>query len=118
MNWGGEQEKWLQGNNNAWFFLLPDGSLHQWAGSFADSHQVGLLGTEFYDSPQQLLDTVSAPLQVEIIDHDCQPRAMLGLPRSKSQSPMESTDGLPSRSRSSTFPILISKAGLWLQAFH
>ena len=68
MNWGGEQEKWLQGNNNAWFFLLPDGSLHQWAGSFADSHQVGLLGTEFYDSPQQLLDAVSAPLQVQIID--------------------------------------------------
>ncbi len=67
-NWGGQQEKWLQGNNGDWFFLLPDGSLNQWNGSFANSLQVGQLGTEFYDDPQQLLDTTPTPLLAEIVN--------------------------------------------------
>jgi hypothetical protein len=32
-NWGGEQEKWLQGNGGVWYFILPSGAFYQWNGS-------------------------------------------------------------------------------------
>jgi len=31
-NWGGRGEKWLKGDAG-WYFVLPDGALHQWDGS-------------------------------------------------------------------------------------
>lgn len=67
-NWGGQQEKWIQGNDDDWFFLLPDGGLYQWTGSFTDSLQVGQLATEFHDDPQQLIDTNPAPLLAEFVN--------------------------------------------------
>ena len=67
-NWGGQGDKWLRGNSGDWFFLLPDGSLNQWAGSFEDSSHVGVVATEFYDDPQLLLDATSPSLAVEVVD--------------------------------------------------
>ena len=31
-NWGGEQEKWIRGKNDHWYYLLPNGDLYQWNG--------------------------------------------------------------------------------------
>ena len=31
-NWGGEQEKWLKDLDGLWYYILPDGSLHEWSG--------------------------------------------------------------------------------------
>lgn len=31
-NWGGRGEKWLQGDDDVWYFITPDGELYQWAG--------------------------------------------------------------------------------------
>lgn len=31
-NWGGRQEKWLQGDGESWYFITPDGKLYQWTG--------------------------------------------------------------------------------------
>lgn len=67
-NWGGQGDKWLQGNDGDWFFLLPDGSLNQWTGSFETSTQLGIVGTEYYNDPQLLLDANSAPVAAEIVN--------------------------------------------------
>jgi hypothetical protein len=67
LNWGGQSEKWLQGNNG-WYFLLPDGSLNQWGGSFANSTQLAAFSTEVYDDPQLLLNATPADVTVEIVD--------------------------------------------------
>jgi hypothetical protein len=32
-NWGGRNEKWIQGTGGVWYFITPDGSLYQWDGS-------------------------------------------------------------------------------------
>ena len=31
-DWGGRQERWLKGRNNQWYFITPNGELHQWVG--------------------------------------------------------------------------------------
>ena len=31
-DWGGQQERWLKGRNNQWYFITPSGELHQWKG--------------------------------------------------------------------------------------
>ena len=58
-NWGGRDEKWLQGNNG-WYFVLPNGGLWQWNGDFDDSTQVAELTPRYYEDPALL--------------HDAQPR--------------------------------------------
>ena len=44
-NWGGQNEKWLQGNDDSWYYIVPSGELYRWNG---DSHVLGLAtrGTE------------------------------------------------------------------------
>ncbi len=32
LNWGGLQEKWLQGDHQSWYYITPDGSLYRWTG--------------------------------------------------------------------------------------
>ena len=32
-NWGGEQEKWLRGFGDQWYYLTPEGDLYQWRGA-------------------------------------------------------------------------------------
>ena len=35
LNWGGRQEKWLQGTDRSWYFITPSGDLYRWNGSDA-----------------------------------------------------------------------------------
>ena len=32
-NWGGLDEKWLQGTGDLWYYITPDGKLYQWSGN-------------------------------------------------------------------------------------
>ena len=32
-DWGGQQERWLQGRGGGWYFITPDGQLHEWTGA-------------------------------------------------------------------------------------
>lgn len=67
LNWGGQQEKWLRGDAG-WYYLLPDGSLYHWEGSFASSTLLGVPGADYYDDPQQLLNAVAPDASVTVID--------------------------------------------------
>ena len=31
-NWGGANEKWLKGNDDTWYYILPDGDIFRWRG--------------------------------------------------------------------------------------
>ena len=31
-DWGGKRERWLKGRHNQWYFITPEGELHQWHG--------------------------------------------------------------------------------------
>jgi hypothetical protein len=54
----GQNEKWLVGNNNAWYMLLPNGNLYRWAQSVAatlvPANLIASLGTAFYAQPELL----------------------------------------------------------------
>jgi hypothetical protein len=67
-NWGGQQERWLRGDGDAWFFLLPDGSVNRWQGSFESSEQVGSVSTEVYNNPQLLLDGEDPVIDVAVVN--------------------------------------------------
>eukprot|EP00913_Durusdinium_trenchii_P022824 g21428.t1 len=67
LNWGGENEKWVQGDQG-WYFLLPDGSLNVWNGSFANSTEIADFSEEVYENPQLLLDGESFGMQAEVVD--------------------------------------------------
>jgi hypothetical protein len=54
LNWGGQNEKWLQGDQG-WYYLLPEGTLNLWAGSFESSTLLAQLSQSEYDDPQRLL---------------------------------------------------------------
>ncbi|MCR9201558.1 MAG: nucleolar 14 family protein, partial [Planctomycetaceae bacterium] len=47
-NWLGRQERWVWGRDG-WYFLLPDGQLHQWQAD-GTTQQVGQLDARFYDN--------------------------------------------------------------------
>ena len=67
LNWGGQNEKWLQGDEG-WYFLLPDGTLNQWGGSFETSTQLVQFATVVYDDPQLLLQASVPDVAVEVVD--------------------------------------------------
>ncbi len=71
LNWGGQNEKWLQGDLG-WYFLLPDGSLNQWGGSFESSTQLAQLTIAEYDNPHLLLNAVAPDVDAAIIDGQLQ----------------------------------------------
>lgn len=66
LNWGGENEKWLQGEEG-WYFLLPDGTLNHWDGSFAASEQLATLTIAEYDNPHRLLSATNPDLDAEVV---------------------------------------------------
>lgn len=57
-NWGGFSERWLRGDGSDWFYILPEGHLHQWTGSFGSSPLAGIVATADYDDPSRLVDVV------------------------------------------------------------
>jgi Ca2+-binding RTX toxin-like protein len=70
LDWGGKAEKWLQGADSAWYFILPDGRLYHWDGSSsATGVQVAQLDPVYYDEPQLLANAYEDPL-AERLDHD------------------------------------------------
>jgi len=56
LNFGGQQEKWLQSTLNNWYFIEPDGSLWKWDGTpnKATGTQVATLDPIFYYHPEML----------------------------------------------------------------
>jgi hypothetical protein len=67
LNWGGMQEKWLRGDSGSgWYFLLPDGSLNLWNGSFETSEQLAQLSTDHYDEPTLLLEAQAVDLTYSV----------------------------------------------------
>ena len=67
-NWGGQQERWLRGDGGAWFFILPEGSVNRWQGSFDSSEQVGSVSIDVYNNPQLLLDGDDTPISVAMVN--------------------------------------------------
>jgi hypothetical protein len=56
-NWSGSlNEIWLGSANGTNYFLLPNGALYRWTGSFATSVFVAQVGTEVYGTPNLLFD--------------------------------------------------------------
>ncbi len=54
LNWGGRNEKWIQGQPG-WYFVTPDGRLFKWDGlSGADGQLVGELDSNYYTRPELL----------------------------------------------------------------
>ena len=58
VNLWGQNEKWLVGNNNVWYMLLPNGNLYRWAQSVATTlvpaNLIASLGAAFYAQPALL----------------------------------------------------------------
>lgn len=67
-NWGGHDERWINASNGntSWHYLLPDGQLFRWGGSFEDSTPIAALGTAVYDDPSQLTDPVAVVAEVSV----------------------------------------------------
>lgn len=63
-NWGGLDEKWIQGDGSAYFYILPTGDFFRWTGSFESSTLLATLDTSFYDDPALL--TTAEPIAVSI----------------------------------------------------
>jgi hypothetical protein len=53
-NWGGRQEKWLQGNGGVWYFILPSGAFYQWGGGGATGTLLAQLNPSYYNDPTTL----------------------------------------------------------------
>ena len=67
LNWGGQNEKWLQGDMG-WYFLLPDGSLNQWGGSFESSTLVAQFSAIEYDNPGRLISATAPDVEASLVD--------------------------------------------------
>lgn len=66
-NWGGRNEKWLQGASNEWYFLLPNGDLYRWDGSAqATGTLVGQVGQACYNDPSLLYEAHSGFLAAQL----------------------------------------------------
>lgn len=55
-DWGGQSERWIRATSGSteWFYLLPDGTLYEWKGSFAASQLIASLEAGVYHDPRQL----------------------------------------------------------------
>ena len=58
----GASEKYLLGNGNVLYFVLPNGSLYRWGGSIAASTLVDTLGPAYYSNPALLYNAQTPAL--------------------------------------------------------
>ncbi len=58
----GVSEKYLTTPGDAWYFLLPDGSLYSWGGSIEASTFMVVIGQQYYDNPALLASASTAEL--------------------------------------------------------
>ncbi len=62
INGRGANEKYLLGNGNTLYFLLPDGGLYRWGGSIAGSTLVDTLSPAYYANPGLLYNAQTPSL--------------------------------------------------------
>jgi subtilisin family serine protease len=55
------QEKWMRGEGNAWYFILPNGELRHWTGSAASSPAVATLSRDYWVNPRLLYNARPTP---------------------------------------------------------
>src|SRR5262249_25166804 len=57
-NYGGQNEKWVQGGGSRWFFVLPGGQLYLWDGTpnQATGTLLGNVGSAFWTDPNRLIN--------------------------------------------------------------
>lgn len=67
-NYLGQNERWIRDQNYQWHYLMENGDLYRWEGSFESSVLIAELGTEVYDDPSLLTDPEPLPISVSIID--------------------------------------------------
>ena len=57
LNWGGLNEKWLQGTNDVWYFIRPDGRFYEWhGGSIENSTLLYTLDPLYHTDPELLYE--------------------------------------------------------------
>ncbi|MCA9037367.1 MAG: hypothetical protein KDA91_19660, partial [Planctomycetaceae bacterium] len=63
-NWGGQNERWVRATTDGqpWFYILPDGQLHRWTGSFESSPLIESLNESVYSNLQMLTDAQPLPV--------------------------------------------------------
>jgi hypothetical protein len=59
-NYLGAQEKWIRGAGSKSYYLLPNGELHQWAGTLRASPLVASLSGDYWANPQLLCNAQPA----------------------------------------------------------
>ena len=65
LNARGAHEKYVLGNGNALYFILPNGSLYRWGGSIAKSTLVDTLSSAYYANPALLCSAQTPSLDVD-----------------------------------------------------
>ncbi|MFP6764664.1 MAG: hypothetical protein VB858_13645 [Planctomycetaceae bacterium] len=63
-----QNERWIRDSSHQWFYLLPNGELHQWNGSFDSSRLIATLGTDVYEDPTRLTDPPVIPVRCSVAD--------------------------------------------------
>ena len=58
LNWGGWNEKWIEGAGSNWYFITPSGGFYQWSGGvgLANSRMLASFDVSFYASPDRLFN--------------------------------------------------------------
>ena len=61
LNFRGQNEKYLQGADDNWFYVLPDGEVYLWGGSIAASTLLDTLSADYYNDLSLLYDAAEQP---------------------------------------------------------
>jgi hypothetical protein len=61
-------QSWIRNAADEWHYLLPNGELYRWEGSFESSTLLAELGSEVYDDPSLLTDAQPMAVVVEYVD--------------------------------------------------
>jgi len=63
-NWGGRNEKWMQGNGGVWYYIVPDGRLFRWLGSgnLANDPLIDTLDASYWNNPALLHNATPTPV--------------------------------------------------------
>ncbi len=61
----GQGEKYMFGDGSQWFYILPSGAIHKWAGTIASSPLIGTVDSSYHANPN-LLFTVQQPVATPI----------------------------------------------------
>lgn len=74
LNWGGLNERWLQGNQDQWYYILPNGEVYQWengtgaGGTGLQGTHVTTLSSTFYSQLDLLTNPDASLVTVEVVE--------------------------------------------------